>query len=87
MASCAVRFIQENNTKYGFIRKKGGGGGLMKRLRMKVTHNPMRELAVSTSLQCESFLSPSSSEWAIVEDSISLVVSDLKKKHLSKEVC
>lgn len=52
-------------------RKRGG-----LKVRAKVTHNPMREIAVSTSLQCVSFLSSSSSEWAIVEDSISLVVSD-----------
>ncbi len=50
---------------------------------MKVTHKPLREIAVSSSLQNVSFLS-SSSEWAIVEDSVSLVVSD-KKQTLESE--
>lgn len=43
---------------------------------MTVAHKPLREIAVKPSLQCVSFLSSSSSEWAIAEDSISLVVSD-----------
>lgn len=45
-------------------------------VRVTVAHKPLREIAVKPSLQCVSFLSSSSSEWAIVEDSISLVVSD-----------
>lgn len=55
----------------------GGVGGLANEaVRVELTHKPLREIAVKPSLQCVSFLSSSSSEWAIVEDSISLVVSD-----------
>lgn len=63
------------------------GGFSKDTLRVKVAHSPLRETAVSSSLQCVSFLSSSSSAWPSVEDSISLVVSDKKLKHLSEKVC
>lgn len=63
------------------------GGFSKDAVRVKVNLSPLREIAVSSSLQCVSFFSSSSSEWAIVEDSISLVVSDKKLQHLSEKVC
>lgn len=62
--------------------KKGGFDVGTVRVKLPTTY---REIADSTSPQCVPFFSSSSSEWAIVEDSISLVVSH--KNPLSKKAC